>query len=71
MDLSWAFDTLNHYLLIAKLNAYGFQHALKRIYSYLTSRRHRARINTMFVLGKSKYKRYPNISVFGFLLFNR
>ena len=48
MDLSWAFDTLNHYLLIAKLNAYGFQHALKRIYSYLTSRRHRARINTMF-----------------------
>ena len=39
MDLSKAFDTLNHGLLITKLSAYGFEHdALKFIYSYLTNR---------------------------------
>ena len=46
MDLSKAFDTLNHGLLIAKLSAYGFDHdALKFIYSYLTNRWHRTKIN--------------------------
>ena len=36
MDLSKAFDTLDQYLLIAKLHAYGFDyHALKLIKSYL------------------------------------
>ena len=36
MDLSTAFDTLDHNLLIAKLHAYGFDyHALKLIKSYL------------------------------------
>ena len=46
MDLSKAFDTLNHDLLIAKLTAYGFEHdALKLIYSYLANRWHRLNIN--------------------------
>ena len=49
MDLSKAFDTLNHGLLIAKLSAYGFKHdALKFIYSYLTNRWHRMKINPAF-----------------------
>ena len=38
-DLSKAFDTLDHYLLIAKLHAYGFgRDALRFIKSYLSDR---------------------------------
>ena len=39
MDLSKAFDTLNHDLLIAKLHPYGFtRESLRLIKSYLTNR---------------------------------
>ena len=39
MDLSKAFDTLNHELLIAKLEAYGFdKSALAILLSYLSDR---------------------------------
>ena len=39
MDLSKAFDTLNHELLIAKLYAYGFsKDSLKMISSYMSDR---------------------------------
>ena len=39
MDLSKAFDTLNHEVLIAKFSAYGFNNeSLKLIQSYLTNR---------------------------------
>ena len=39
-DLSTAFDSLNHELLTAKLNAYGFTlHALKLIHNYLSNRK--------------------------------
>ena len=39
MDISQAFDTLHHDLLIAKLHAYGFtRESLKLIKSYLTNR---------------------------------
>ena len=47
MDLSKAFDTINHNLLIAKLHAYGFSRdALEIIYSYLSDRWQRIKINT-------------------------
>ena len=49
MDLSKAFDTLNHDLLIAKLQAYGFDYnALKLFKSYLSNRWQRTKINTSF-----------------------
>ena len=45
MDLSKAFDCLNHELLIAKLSAYGFSmSALRLIHSYLNERKQRVKI---------------------------
>ena len=49
MDLSKAFGTINHDLLIATLGAYGFDIAsLKPIRSYLTNRFLRTKMNASF-----------------------
>ena len=49
MDLSKAFDTLNHDLLIAKFHAYGFDiKTLKLLRSYLTKRWQRTKVNSSF-----------------------
>ena len=49
VDLSKAFDTINHNLLIAKLQAYGFSvKALKLIKSYLSNRWQRTKVNNSF-----------------------
>ena len=49
MDLSKAFDTINHDLLIAKLGACGSDAAsLKLIRSYLANRFQRTKVNTSF-----------------------
>ena len=48
-DLSRAFDCLDHELLVAKLNAYGFSlPALRLINDYLFHTRQRARIGNSF-----------------------
>lgn len=48
-DLSKAFDCLNHEFLIAKLEAYGFdQSSLTYIYSYLSERKQRTKVNNSF-----------------------
>ena len=49
MDLSKAFDTINHQLLLAKLYAYGFsKQALAIICSYLSNPKQRIKINNVF-----------------------
>ena len=49
MDLSKAFDTLNHELLIAKLSAYCFnKESLKLRQFYLSNRSQRTKINKSF-----------------------
>ena len=48
-DLSKAFDCINHELLVAKMEAYGFDHSsLSYVHSYLTDRKQRTKINNSF-----------------------
>ena len=48
-DLLKAFDCLNHELLVAKLNAYGFTlPALKLVHDYLSDRKQRTRVNNSY-----------------------
>ena len=71
MDLSKAFDCIPHELLIAKLNAYGFNKtSLKLIYSYLKGRQQRVKINSDYSSWKEILTGVPQGSVLGPLLFN-
>ena len=71
MDLSKAFDTLNHDLLIAKLHAYGFsRNALKLIKSYLSNRWQRTKINNSYSSWIELLRGVPQGSILGPLLFN-
>ena len=71
MDLSKAFDTINHELLIAKLEAYGFAHsALEIMHSYLSDRWQRTKVNTSFSTWKELLCGVPQGSVLGPILFN-
>ena len=61
MDLSKAFDTLNHDLLIAKLGAYGFsENSHNYIQSYLRNRLQRTNLDNSV----------PQESILGPLMFN-
>ena len=71
MDLSKAFDTINHELLIAKLEAYGFdKSALEIVLSYLSDRWQRTKINSSFSSWEELLCGVPQGSVLGPLLFN-
>ena len=71
MDLSKAFDCMNHELLLAKLHAYGFsKDALQLICSYLKNRWQRVKINTSFSQWTELLLGVPQGSVLGPLLFN-
>ena len=61
MDLSKALDCLHRELLIAKLQAYGFNRTdLKHIHSYLTERQQRVEINGSFSTLKRSYNNNNN-----------
>ena len=71
IDLSKAFDTLNHDLLTAKLEAYGFsENSLNYIQSYLRNRLQRTNVNNNFSLWKDIFSGVPQGSILGPLMFN-
>ena len=71
LDLSKAFDTINHDLLIAKLHAYGFEKdSLLLIKSYLSGRLQRTKINCSYSNWAKLFAGVPQGSVLGPLLFN-
>ena len=70
-DLSKAFDCLSHELLIAKLDAYGFdKNALKLVNSYLSNRRQRVKINDKYSSWSEILFGVPQCSILRPLFFN-
>ena len=70
-DLSKAFDTIYHHLMIAKLGAYGFsEDALQYMRSYLTNRQQRVKLNSNFSTWENIIAGVPQGSISGPFLFN-
>ena len=70
-DLFKVFDCLDHELLMAKLNAYGFSlTALKLVHNYLSNRKQRTKINSTYSSLLEIIFGVPQGSILGPLLFN-
>ena len=67
INLSKAFDCLNHDLLIAKLDAYGFT---RPALTYLRDRKQRVKINGSYSEWRNINHGVPQGSVLGPLIFN-
>ena len=71
IDLSKAYDCINHSLLLAKLEAYGFSSkSLKLLKSYLKNRKQRVKLFSTFSNWLEIYLGIPQGSILGPLLFN-
>ena len=71
MDLSKAFDTLNHKLFFKKLQTYGFdKKSLSFIESYFTNRKQRTKIGDSFSKYQGIITGVTQGSILGPLFFN-
>ena len=71
MDLSKAFDSLQHDIPIAKLHAYGLEmEALKLIYSYLINRAQTVKVKGEYSARRQVKAGVPQGSLLKALLFN-
>ena len=70
LDLKKAFDTVNHEILLHKLQMYGFEtKALNFVRDYLTNRTQRCQLNGLFSDEKEVTCGIPQGSILGPLLF--
>ena len=70
-DLSKAFDCIDHNLLLAKLNVYGFEkRSINFIYSYLTKRKQKTKVDSEVSSWEILFSGVPKGSVLEPLLFN-
>ena len=71
INLSDAFETINHRPLLAKLHGYGFSKwVLAMMSSYLSNWKQRMKINDIFSSSKDSIFGVPQWSVLGSLLIN-
>ena len=69
LDLSKAFDTVNHYILLSKLDLYGIRNIdIQWFRSYLSKRRQKVYVNGMFSDSLAIYTGVPQGSILGPLL---
>ena len=70
-DLLKEFDCLSHELLIAKLDAFGFdKKSLQLVHNYLSNRKQRNKINHSYSFWREISHGIPQVSILGPLLFN-